>query len=284
MSRAKDFDFAERCNDYDLIIGGHSHDTVDTIIGRTVIGQTGARMHMVGATRIRMRNNEVIGIDYENIPLDRYGGDAGYAARVARIEGDPELNASVGTLASDLNRTGIADMLTTLIADAADADVGFYHYGGIRLLNMAAGEVSKAKLFNIAPFLSHICTAEMTPAQMRAMIIAKYNGGISKESHRIDLFSTTPYTVVLDDKGDAADVIFPRLREDRTYKVAMADYIGRKYRFEAKGLTRLPMRVFDLLVDHFREHSPVAFSNEPKQSAAKTSENMPGWLVTAVNT
>ena len=67
---------------------------------------------------------------------------------------------------------------------------------------------------------------EMTPAQMRRMIVSKYNDPVNaKEAHRIDLISTTPYVIVTDAAENALDVQFPKLREGRKYKVAVSDYI-----------------------------------------------------------
>lgn len=270
MARNKDFEFAQRCDRYDVIIGGHSHDVVDTLVNRTVVGQTGKSMKLVGATRIRLKGNKIKSIEYENIPLDRYVGDADFAARVAEIESNPDLRRNVGTLGVTLDKVGLADMETTLVARAMGADVGFYHYGGIRLTELPAGGVSMSTLFDLEPFFSQIHTMTMTAQQMRDMIITKYNDtGNAKESHRIDLFSTTPYTIVLDERGEATDVLFPKLREGVPYKVAMADYIAKKYDFEASAMERHPVKVLDVVAEHFRDHSPVVFSNEPKQKTVK---------------
>lgn len=270
MARDKDFEFAERCDRYDVIIGGHSHDVVDTLVNRTVIGQTGNKLRMVGATRIRLKGNRIKSIDYENIPLDRYAEDNGFAERVAEIESNPELRKNVGTLGVALDKTGLADMETALIARAMGADIGFYHYGGIRLAELPAGGVSMSTLFDLEPFFSEIYTMTMTPEQMRNMIIAKYNDtGNAKESHRIDLFSSTPYTIVLDDRGEAVGVRFPDLQEGVAYKVAMADYIAKKYVYEASDVERHSVKVLDVIAEHFREHSPVVFSNAPKQKTER---------------
>lgn len=270
MARDKDFEFAQRCDRYDVIIGGHSHDIVDTLVNRTVIGQTGNKLKMVGATRIRLKGRKIESIDYENIPLERYEEDSDFADRVAEIESNPDLRKSVGTLGVTLDKTGLADMETSLIARAMGADIGFYHYGGIRLAELSAGGVSLSTLFDLEPFFSQIYTMTMTPEQMRDMIITKYNDtGNAKESHRIDLFSTTPYTIVLDDRGEATYVLFPKLREGVAYKVAMADYIAKKYDFEAADVERHPVKVLDVVAEYFRDHSPVVFSNTPKQKTVR---------------
>ncbi|MGN0007123.1 MAG: bifunctional metallophosphatase/5'-nucleotidase [Alistipes sp.] len=266
MGYPKDVEFADKCDKYDVIIGGHSHDVADTLAGRTVIGQTGCKLVNVGATTIRFKGNKIAGIDYRNIPLADYAEDAAVAARVAEIESNPDLLRSIGTLGKTLDKRGLADMQTFLVANSMHAQVGFYHYGGIRLSNLPAGDVSMAELFNIEPFFSYMYTMTMTPAQMRDMIITKYNDtGNEKESHRIDLFCTTPYTIVADAGNTAVDVLFPQLREGVRYKVAMGNYIAEKYRFEADDKQMHPTKLLDVMADWFEHHSPVEFDNTPKQ-------------------
>jgi 5'-nucleotidase len=64
----------------------------------------------------------------------------------------------------------------------------------------------------------------MTPAQLRKLIVEKYNDTVNaKESHCIDLYATTPYRIIVDENDMAYDVEFPLLKEGRKYKVAIAD-------------------------------------------------------------
>ena len=267
MADAKDMVFADEFDGYDVIIGGHSHNVVDTLVGRTTIGQTGRKLRLVGATRIRLKGNEITSVEYENIDLAGYVEDKTVAEMVAQIHSNPELLASVGTLGVNVNRIGLADLETRLIAEATDSEIGFYHYGGIRLTELAAGGVSLATLFDLEPFFSNIYTMRMTPAQLRTMIIAKFNDTANtKESHRVDLFCSTPYDIIVDAQGEAVDVCFPLLKEGRVYKIAMADYIAKKYpSIEATDIAPLQIKVLDVLAKHFREHSPVTADNTPKQ-------------------
>lgn len=79
------------------------------------------------------------------------------------------------------------------VADEADADVGFYHIGGVRLDSIPAGRGRCGEGVRPEPFGTEIATMRMTPADMRRMILSKYNDEENrKEAHRIDLISTTP--------------------------------------------------------------------------------------------
>ena len=107
----------------------------------------------------------------------------------------------------------------------------------------------------------------MTPAQLRKLIVEKYNDTVNaKESHVVDLYATTPYTIITDEKDMAYDVEFPRLREGRKYKVAIADYVARNYaHLECENEVRQPMLVYDLDKAYFEKNSPVSISNKPLQ-------------------
>ncbi|MBR0393683.1 MAG: bifunctional metallophosphatase/5'-nucleotidase [Alistipes sp.] len=267
MGDDMDMKYASSDCDYDLIISGHTHMVVDTTINNTVIGQTGRRLKNVGVTRINLRGRRVVHIEYENIPLSQYEPDPVFAEKIAEIEHNPMLCQSIGTLKAPLDKVGLANLETSLIAEATDADIAFYHYGGIRLDELSAGGVSLATLFNLEPFASQLYSMQMSTAQIRRMIIAKYNDHINpKESHRIDLFCSVPYDIVVGADGEAIDVKFPTLQEGKVYRVAMGDYIAKKYPgIEAENITSLSLKLLDILEQHFRTCSPVTASNTPKQ-------------------
>ncbi len=267
MGDERDMELASKNDGYDLIVSGHTHKIVDTLVGRTVIGQTKNKMAYIGVTRITTRGRyHVKSIEYENIKLDSYAQDAHVARMVDSIRHNPLLTAAVGTLPAELNKVGLANMETSLVARAANAQIGFYHYGGIRLATLPAGEVSLATLYDLEPFGSGIYTMRMTTEQMQRMIIDKFNDKQNVgESHRIDLFCTTPYTIYTDASGDAVRVEFLHLEKGKTYKVAMCDYIATKYRYEAQDVQAEPLLVLDVIANNLRSPEPKVFDNTPKQ-------------------
>ena len=149
-----------------------------------------------------------------------------------------------------------------------DADVAFYHYGGIRFDSLPGLPINTGMIYGMEPFSSTLYTMRMTPAQMRRMIISKYNDTANpKESHRIDLFSSTPYTIRVDGRGEAVDVVFPELDEADTCRVVMGDYICKNYRdIEATDVVDEGVLLTDVLINHLRENSPIDYSNEGLQN------------------
>ena len=269
MGHDRDLEFAAQCGGYDILIGGHTHKLLDTVVNGTVIGQTQRKLKYVGVTRVKMRGKRVVDVEYENIPLQNYAEDAEVKSLVKDIEANPALREVVGSMAHPINHVGLCNLQTKIIKEATGADIGIYHRGGVRIIEgLPEGDVTVKTLFDNEPFFSQVHLCEMTPAQLRKLIVEKYNDTVNaKESHCVDLYATTPYTIITDEDGEAYDVKFPRLKEGCKYKLAVADYVARNYaHFECENEVRLPILVYDLDVAYFKQNSPVRISNKPLQS------------------
>lgn len=269
MGHDRDLALAERYGGYDVIIGGHTHKLLDTVVNGTVVGQTQRKLKYVGVTRIKMRGKRVVDVEYENIPLKNYAKDAEIVAQVKEIEANPALQEVVGEMAHSTNHAGLCNLQTKIIKEATGAEIGIYHRGGVRIIEgLPKGDVTVKTLFDNEPFFSQVHLVEMTPAQLRKLIVEKYNDTVNaKESHVVDLYATTPYRIIVDENDMAYDVEFPRLREGRKYKIAVADYVARNYaHFECENEVRLPLLVFELDRAYFEKNSPVSISNKMLQS------------------
>ena len=269
MGHDRDLALAERYSGYDVIIGGHTHKLLDTVVNGTVVGQTQRKLKYVGVTRVKMRGDRVVSVEYENIPLKNYAKNEAVEKMIAEIEANPALREVVGSMAHSTNHVGLCNLQTKIIKEATGADIGIYHRGGVRIIEgLPEGDVTVKTLFDNEPFFSQVHLCEMTPAQLRKLIVEKYNDTVNaKESHVVDLYATTPYSIITDENDMAYDVRFPRLKEGEKYKVAVADYVARNYKhFECENEVRLPMLVYDLDKAYFEKNSPVRISNKPLQS------------------
>lgn len=226
----RDREIARTTDGYDLIIGGHSHDRANELVNSTRIIQTGKNLNYIGATTIRIPSEGNPEISFREVALSNYEPHALVAEKVAAIKENPELQRPVGQLSATASRTDLALLFAESIRDATDAELGIYHYGGVRLDSLAIGEVAFVDIFNLEPFASKISLLEMTPAELRELIITKFNDTVKpSESHCIDLFATIPYTVITQG-GDAVDVQFPTLVKEKRYRVALGDYIFKTYK------------------------------------------------------
>ena len=271
MGDDRDVQYASATDCCDIIIGGHTHVVMDSVVNNVVIGQTGRKLKNIGATTVRLKGRNITSIDYRNIPLAEYAKDSTTLALIAQIEDNPKLKVKVGQFANAVSHVGFADLLTRSLAEAMGTQLAFYHYGGIRLAEHPADDIKLSTIYNLEPFESKIHTITMTPAQLRAMIIAKYNDTENpKESHRVDLFCNTPYDIVIDSRGEAVDVRFPKLKEGRKYSVAMADYIGKKYpSIHGEEHTKHNILVTDVVLEYLKNHPNTAINNHQMQKRVK---------------
>lgn len=268
MGHDRDLALAERYGGYDVIIGGHTHKVLDTLVNGTTIGQTGRKLKNVGVTKVKMRGSRVVSVEYENVELKKYAKNADIECIIKEIEANPALKEVVGTMAHSTNHVGLCNLQTKIIKEATGAEIGIYHRGGVRIIEgLPKGDVTVKDLFDNEPFFSQVHLVDMTPAQLRKLIVEKYNDTVNaKESHCIDLYATTPYNIITDENDVAYDVRFPRLKEGRKYTIAVADYVARNYaHFECENELRLPLLVYDLDVAYFKQNSPVKVSNESLQ-------------------
>ena len=225
----------------------------------------------MGVTVLRFRGDELVEKSFRLVPLAGYEPAPAYQRMVEGYYSDPALRAKVADLRGRLDKTGLANVFTEAVREAGKADVGIYHIGGVRLDSIPAGGVSAAKVYGLEPFGTLVAEMEMTPAQMRRMIVSKYNDPVNaKEAHRIDLISTTPYVIVTDAADNALDVQFPKLREGRKYKVAVSDYIYRNYKdMEYTGGEITDEKVADILLEELRDDSPLKIDNTPRQRVVR---------------
>lgn len=256
---------------FDVVIGGHTHVEIDSLINGTLLTQTGKYLNNVGVTEIKLRGKKVESVGYRLVPLAGYAPDPLYQAEVDRYYADPVLNKPVGEFAGTADKWGVANWMAEAVADEADADIGMYHIGGVRLDSIRKGGVGMAKIYDLEPFGTEIAVMRMTPADMRRMIVSKYNDEENrKEAHRIDLIATTPYVIVTDAKDNAVDVRFPKLREGQRYKIAVSDYVFKNYNdlnYTDGEITGV--KVADVLLEELEDDSPLVPDNKPRQEVRK---------------
>ena len=187
---------------------------------------------------------------------------------VDRVYDNEALNRPIGRSVKLLDKIGIAAWETSAMKAHFGVDVAFYHYGGIRFDEMPSEDISTGMIFGVEPFSSKVYTMVMTGAQIERMVLAKYNDRENmRESHRLDIFSTEPYVIHLDESGDAIRVEFENLVPEAEYKVAMGDYMFNNYKdIVCRDLVRTDVLLTDILMNDLASNTPIDYSNTPIQA------------------
>ena len=237
MGLDRDIIFAEQSPHCYWIAGGHSHDLVNQRYEYTHISQNKNKLRYVTVADITIKNKSVASVKYEQIAIEDIAPDQAMAARIEEIKAsDTKLNSIVGHATSTATKDGVANFTIDALANYPYSndfvpEIVIYHYGGIRLDEIAEGDIKYVDVLNNDPFMSTIYIGKMTTKQLRDFIIAKYNSGTpespDKESHYPYFRCNVPYTIILDENGDASEVVFDL--EERGYRVAMCNYIADNY-------------------------------------------------------
>lgn len=244
----------------DLIVGGHSHTVIPVgkKVSNTLITQAGANLNYVGVTTIKMQGAKILGIDNRLVRLDSIELSPKYSRMVEVYKRNPYLDQKVGSVAEDMDKTAIMNWLTDAIRTKTKTEIVFYNTGGVRLSSLNRGDIKIADIFSLEPFSSMMYTFDMTPDQIKTLIINKFNSN-GKISQRIDLYpSGVTYKIVRDDSGSGTDVIFtPKLTKAK-YRVALSDYVKAAYLFDLQGQGKSTETMLtDLLQENLKKHSPI---------------------------
>ncbi len=271
LERDMEFAASPLSEGYNQVISAHSHDVAIEQVGEVLVSQTGSRLKNVGATTVVINSKGEVKLSYKNIPLSEYEADATVAKMVEGYYDNPTLNAPIGAAAAPFDHNSISNLFAETIRQRTRSNIGIYHVGGVRIEEIKVGDISTATVLNAEPFGSLIATTMMNTAQLKALIMAKFNDTRNVgEAHCIDIIATTPYTILTDDEGEAVDVLFPNLDPKRSYSVAMGDYIFKTYaglKYNSGKITEIT--ITETLEEYIKKHSPLAPNSAVLQSIEK---------------
>lgn len=167
----------------DVILDGHSHNTVPSLAlrnkeGKTVLyTQPGAHFENLGVLTITPEGK----ISTELVPVkDCPAKDAGveavirqkkqeYAERGARKIGRSEVKLSAKNVEGDWlvrkYETALGDFCADAFRSSLGTDIALVGGGSIRA-DLPAGDVTYDSIFNVFPFNNRVCTATLTGAQI----------------------------------------------------------------------------------------------------------------------
>ena len=257
------------------IAGGHSHDIVGEDIGTVHLSQNRKDIRYVTIAHLKTKGGEVVSAEFKQVELKDYAEDSGVRAIVDYIKAfDPTLNSVIARANARANKDGIANFTVDALmaypyADGFEPEIAIYHYGGVRLSEIPEGKVKRVDILNNDPFVSTIYIGEMALSEIRQFILDKYNNGTAdrpdKESHYAYFRANVPYEIVVgtepEENPDAVDIRFDI--EERTYRVAMCNYIAENYinkELVANKLRQIPTTVREAMLYLMESYGDKGFT------------------------
>ena len=257
------------------IAGGHSHDIVGEDIVTVHLSQNRKDIRYVTIAHLKTKGGEVVSAEFKQVELKDYAEDSGVRAIVDYIKAfDPTLNSVIARANARANKDGIANFTVDALmaypyADGFEPEIAIYHYGGVRLSEIPEGKVKRVDILNNDPFVSTIYIGEMALSEIRQFILDKYNNGTAerpdKESHYAYFRANVPYEIVVgtepEENPDAVDIRFDI--EERTYRVAMCNYIAENYinkELVANKLRQIPTTVREAMLYLMESYGDKGFT------------------------
>jgi len=237
IGQEEDLQLAGELPQLDVIIGGHSHDRLDTGITRNgvLVTQAGYGLKYVGKTFIRLSKGKVIFKKEEMIPMSALTkSDPRVMKLIDRYNDNEELKQVAGVAAAPLKGySELGSMMCDALTWAVNADIAFQNRGGIRISSLAQGDITLNDVFRLDPFGNKIVTLRMTVPEMESLIYYAFN---LEKNPDLEVAGMT-YEVQQGADGRCAGVtmIDPQgnpLDSSREYTVALNSYVASAYRFD----------------------------------------------------
>ncbi|MFP7494392.1 5'-nucleotidase C-terminal domain-containing protein [Terribacillus saccharophilus] len=262
LGYSEDQKLAAEVDSFDVIIGAHSHTTLNEpkVVNGTPIVQTGSNGTNVGNLTITYnpQTQAVEKVDGFLQPVSALTEvDAAIQSKVDQYNAEMEelLTEEIGHTDTGLSRSGSLDTaLGNFWTDAmrfkTESDVALTNNGGIRA-NIPAGKVTVNDIYTIEPFANQIMKYEMTGAALKEVIKYSYERRSSVDLQTSGLH----YKIITNNTGRYIDaeleVDGAPIEDDKTYIVAVGDYIGTGgsgYNFDGKVLEALSGTMTDAMI------------------------------------
>jgi 5'-nucleotidase len=276
----------------DLVIAGHTNDEfVCEIDGKwvTMADNRGRLFTDIDVTLNRVTKDMTV-VAINNVPNLQAGvvADPMVTALIDKYDilSAPLANSVIGTITSDITRTGNAageSALGDVIADAqlaataaagfGDAEIAFTNPGGIRdNLDFVSGgpefdgEVTFAEAFSTQPFGNSLVTMTLTGDQIDTLLEQQWLGQSSARVLQVSAGFTYEWDAAAPDgaKVDPASIVVNGafLNPLATYRVTVNSFLadgGDNFSILRDGTDRLGGEIdLDAMVNYFMANSPVA--------------------------
>lgn len=197
---AKELEYAAEYPQFDLVIGGHSHDLCTEKLEDGVL-YTQSKYYLKDATvtKLKLLDGKIVEKESQVIDLNKVNKvDEKIEAEVAYYYARPEFHAVIGHAASPFNDK---NALGAFMADAqryiTKADIAMQNPGGVRFDSLHGGDIEVADVYNLDPFNNSLVITEMTGKQVEDFLAIA-----STKDHNLTHVSGITYTIDYIDSGD----------------------------------------------------------------------------------
>jgi 5'-nucleotidase / UDP-sugar diphosphatase len=233
----KDTKLAEQMKGLDLVIGGHSHTVIEkpVLVNNVMITQAGSGLKFAGKITLLFVHKQLVGRKYELINMNNFRGkDMAIQALIDKYNNNPALNEVLARTEQPITgQDALGSLMTDAITDRLGVDFAFQNNGGIRISEIAAGDILLKDVYKLDPFGNMVIKFNMNAAEIKSLISSSYNREKSPDLQ----VSGMSYTLVVDSSAVLHDVVMKdnsgrELDPSREYSVGINSYMASSYRFD----------------------------------------------------
>lgn len=274
----KDVELAEAVPEFDLIVGGHSHTTLETAheVNGVLIVQAHEYANNLGFVYLEVEGKEIVTRESFLIPAN---ADVEKHAQVQSIIDywNGQLQERLGTVIGSSNiswdgerasvrtkETNLGNLVADVIRQAAGSDIAVTNGGGIRA-SIPAGDIRVADVYNTLPFDNSLVVVEMMGMDILealehgARLLPEQNGAflqVSGITYEVDQ-NALPGGRVINVKVGGN-----RLAAGEYYTVATNDFLaaggdGYETFLNANLVAETGIMLRDVMVDHIAAQGTV---------------------------
>ncbi|MCF0160519.1 MAG: 5'-nucleotidase C-terminal domain-containing protein, partial [Bacteroidaceae bacterium] len=226
---ANDTILADKHPEFDLIIGGHSHDVVPGVIHNGVmLVQAGSDGKFLNDIDLIVRNGRIVERRCKLISIAAASGvDAEVQSLLDKYSDNPALNRVVAQAATPFStREELGNLMADGLRWAAQGEISFVNAGGVRLETKEAGDITVSDVLRLDPFGNEMIAVDLTGKEIAEAICQL----ITTDNHASAYVSGCRYSFatngneieihLFSEDGTALDL-------QKTYRVVVSSYVAK---------------------------------------------------------
>lgn len=261
-----DYPIAEDCPQFDVIIGGHSHNKYIEYHGDNMLcTQTGSYLNYANVVKINVVDGKVVSKTAECISLKNgLPENARLRKSVDKFYKNEYLTRFLGYTATPLdNRYRIGCLLADSYRAAMNTDLAFHNYGAVRKTSHEGDEIRVVDVYDFSPFDNRLKTIEMSGKEIVSFIndfstsdrgpvyVSGMNYSIDYvfDEYKIPHFSNVSVTL---ENGEPLDL-------ERKYSVALSEYPMEFLEKQGFRATATGSLIYDATIEYFENLDTIGY-------------------------
>jgi 5'-nucleotidase / UDP-sugar diphosphatase len=173
-----DFQLAEQFPYFDLIIGGHTNQKLDTVVNNIHVYQAGCYLNYLGKIVLSVKNKKIESAIFDLIELNNY---TDYDTELKSVI--DEYNNNMSSVLDEVigfshfyhEKYKVGCFYTDALRDKLNVDVTFQNTGGVRS-SLDEGDITIRKIYEIDPFNNGTLIYNMSVTDIKNFLIGTSSG------------------------------------------------------------------------------------------------------------